>query len=102
VRLPEIKAVLVNLVTSVIGRRRPFPIAALIDAGERAVRVEGAIIGKRNCSRAVPGRPPRCSTGSSCRSAPASPARHRAADRCHHLSAGLGGWSTRSAACALQ
>jgi hypothetical protein len=48
VRLPEIKAVLVNLVTSVIGRRRPFPMAALIDAGERAVRVEGAIIGERN------------------------------------------------------
>ena len=33
VRLPEIKAVLVNLVTSVIGRRRAFPIASLIDAG---------------------------------------------------------------------
>jgi N-methylhydantoinase A len=48
VRLPEIKAVLVNLVTSVIGRRRPFPMAALIDAGERAVRVEGAIIGERH------------------------------------------------------
>ena len=33
VRLPEIKAVLVNLVTSVIGRRPAFPIASLIDAG---------------------------------------------------------------------
>jgi N-methylhydantoinase A len=47
VRLPEIKAVLVNLVTSVIGRRRRFPMAALIDAGGRAPRVEGAIIAER-------------------------------------------------------
>lgn len=47
VRLPEIKAVLVNLVTSVIGRRRSFPMAALIDAGGRAAKAEGAIIGER-------------------------------------------------------
>jgi N-methylhydantoinase A len=47
VRLPEIKAVLVNLVTSVIGRRRPFPMASLIDAGERASRLDGAIISER-------------------------------------------------------
>jgi N-methylhydantoinase A len=47
VRLPEIKAVLVNLVTSVIGRRRPFPMASLIDAGSRATRVEGAIVAER-------------------------------------------------------
>ena len=47
VRLPEIKAVLVNLVTSVIGRRRRFPMASLIDAGDRATRVEGAIIAER-------------------------------------------------------
>ena len=47
VRLPEIKAVLVNLVTSVIGRRRRFPMAALIDAGQRATKVEGAIIAER-------------------------------------------------------
>ncbi|MET0193124.1 MAG: hydantoinase/oxoprolinase family protein, partial [Hyphomicrobiaceae bacterium] len=47
VRLPEIKAVLVNLVTSVIGRRRRFPMAALLDAGGRATRVEGAIIAER-------------------------------------------------------
>jgi N-methylhydantoinase A len=32
VRLPEIKAQLVNLTTTVIGRRRAFPIGALIDA----------------------------------------------------------------------
>ena len=44
---PEIKAVLVNLVTSVIGRRRRFPMAALIDAGQRATKVEGAIIAER-------------------------------------------------------
>jgi N-methylhydantoinase A len=47
VRLPEIKAVLVNLVTSVVGRRRRFPMASLIDAGEHAAKVEGAIIAER-------------------------------------------------------
>ena len=47
VRLPEIKAVLVNLVTSVVGRRRRFPMASLIGAGERAAKVEGAIIAER-------------------------------------------------------
>jgi len=47
VRLPEIKAVLVNLITSVIGRRRRFPIASLIDAGGRASGVEGACMGER-------------------------------------------------------
>jgi len=39
--------VLVNLVTSVIGKRRPFPIASLIDAGERASKVGDAVIGER-------------------------------------------------------
>ena len=33
VRLPEIRAVVVNLYTSVIGRRRPFPIKALMGEG---------------------------------------------------------------------
>ncbi len=47
VRLPEIRAVLVNLTTSVIGRRRRFPLAALLDADGRAARVEGALIGER-------------------------------------------------------
>ena len=47
VRLPEIKAVLVNLVTSVIGRRRAFPIASLIDPAGRAGRVQEAVIGER-------------------------------------------------------
>jgi N-methylhydantoinase A len=47
VRLPEIKAVLVNLVTSVIGRRRPFPLASLIDASGRAARLQDAVIGER-------------------------------------------------------
>ena len=47
VRLPEIKAVLVNLVTSVIGRRRAFPIASLIDAAGRAARLQDAVIGER-------------------------------------------------------
>ncbi len=36
VRLPEIRAVVVNLVTSVIGRRRTFPLAALAGAGPSA------------------------------------------------------------------
>jgi N-methylhydantoinase A len=47
VRLPEIKAILVNLVTSVIGRRRQFPLGALLEAGGRTSRVEGAMIGER-------------------------------------------------------
>jgi N-methylhydantoinase A len=47
VELPEIRAVLVNLVSSVIGKRRPFPIASLIEAGERAGKVGDAVIGER-------------------------------------------------------
>ena len=47
VRLPEIKAVLVNLVTSVIGRRPAFPIASLIEPAGRAARVQDAVIGER-------------------------------------------------------
>jgi N-methylhydantoinase A len=39
--------VLVNLTTSVIGRRRSFPITALIDAADRAADVDGAEIAKR-------------------------------------------------------
>ncbi|MFH6784449.1 MULTISPECIES: hydantoinase/oxoprolinase family protein [Methylobacterium] len=46
VRLPEIRAVLVNLVTSVIGRRRPFPLAALID-GRGRTDLAGARLGTR-------------------------------------------------------
>lgn len=48
VRLPEIRAVLVNLVTSVIGRRRPFPLAALIDPAARATTAAEALIGRRD------------------------------------------------------
>jgi N-methylhydantoinase A len=47
VRLPEIKAVLVNLTTSVIGKRRRFPLAALMDDSKRAADVRGAVIGER-------------------------------------------------------
>jgi N-methylhydantoinase A len=47
VRLPEIEPVLVNLMTSVIGRRRPFPVASLLAEGARAATLEGASIGKR-------------------------------------------------------
>jgi N-methylhydantoinase A len=47
VRLPEIKAVLVNLVTSVIGRRRAFPIASLIDAAGRVSRLADAVTAER-------------------------------------------------------
>jgi N-methylhydantoinase A len=47
VRLPEIKAVLVNLVTSVIGRRRAFPIKSLIDSSRRRQRVEEAVTSER-------------------------------------------------------
>jgi N-methylhydantoinase A len=47
VRLPEIKAVIVNLNTSVIGRRRPFPVANLIDLTRRATRLDDALVGER-------------------------------------------------------
>ncbi len=47
VRLPEIRAVLVNLVTSVIGQRRPFPLAALLDHARRNATVEEARLGTR-------------------------------------------------------
>jgi N-methylhydantoinase A len=47
VRLPEIKAVLVNLVTSVIGRRPDFPIASLMEPAARAARVEDALVDER-------------------------------------------------------
>jgi len=47
VRLPEIAAVLVNLVTSVIGRRRPFPIASLLEARARAPNLAGAVLAER-------------------------------------------------------
>jgi N-methylhydantoinase A len=47
VDLPEIKAVLVNLTTSVIGRRPAFPIASLIDPAGRAARLQDAVIGER-------------------------------------------------------
>jgi N-methylhydantoinase A len=47
VRLPEIRAVLVNLNTSVIGRRRSFPLGALLDPAIRAASVADAIIGER-------------------------------------------------------
>jgi N-methylhydantoinase A len=47
VRLPEIEPVLVNLITSVIGQRRPFPIASLAEASQRAGDLAGAVIGER-------------------------------------------------------
>src|SRR5215510_512723 len=47
VRLPEIEPVLVNLVTSVIGRRRPFRVASLLEPSARAADVAGAVIGER-------------------------------------------------------
>ena len=47
VRLPEIRAVLVNLVTSVVGRRRPFPLASLLDRAARRRTLDEARIGRR-------------------------------------------------------
>ena len=47
VRLPEIKAVLVNLVTSVIGRRRAFPLSSLLDPAARRATLDEARIGRR-------------------------------------------------------
>ncbi|MFN8829026.1 MAG: hydantoinase/oxoprolinase family protein [Labrys sp. (in: a-proteobacteria)] len=49
VSLPEIRAVIVNLTTSVIGRRRPFPIDALLDGAARATSLEAARTGTRRC-----------------------------------------------------
>ena len=47
IQMPEIKAQLVNLNTSVIGRRRPFPIARLLDPSARATSLAAAITGRR-------------------------------------------------------
>lgn len=47
VRLPEIRANLVNLCTTVIGRRRPFRVASLVDTAKRARSLGAAQIGER-------------------------------------------------------
>ncbi len=47
VELPEIKAQLVNLTTSVVGRRKPFPVAMLLDDAKRSGRLAEAVIGHR-------------------------------------------------------
>jgi len=47
VRLPEIRAVLVNLNTSVIGYRRTLPLASLMDRAKHVARPADAIIAER-------------------------------------------------------
>ncbi len=47
VTLPEIRAALVNLVTSVIGRRRALPLASLIDPAGRKTSAIEAVVGNR-------------------------------------------------------
>lgn len=47
VELPEIRAVLVNLATSVVGKRRTLPLATLIDASGRKGAAEAAIVSRR-------------------------------------------------------
>jgi N-methylhydantoinase A len=47
IRMPEIRATLVNLNTSVTGRRKPFPVASLLDPAARAADVAGARTGTR-------------------------------------------------------
>jgi N-methylhydantoinase A len=47
VRLPEIRAVLVNLVTTVIGRRRPLDLAGLLDRARMRASAADAVIGRR-------------------------------------------------------
>ncbi len=47
VRLPEIRAVLVNLNTSVIGKRRPISLRSLIDSSDQAATLDGARTGRR-------------------------------------------------------
>lgn len=46
-RLPEIRAVVVNVMTSVIGRRRRIDLAKLLPVGARRARLEEARIGTR-------------------------------------------------------
>ena len=47
VELPEILAVLVNLHTAVIGRRKPIPLKSLMSAEEQKNKIEECIIGNR-------------------------------------------------------
>ena len=47
VELPEIRAVLVNLHTAVIGRRRPVPLTSLISVTEQKVKIEDCKTGIR-------------------------------------------------------
>jgi len=47
VELPEIRAVLVNLHTAVIGRRRPVPLRSLISVTEQKAQIEDCKIGIR-------------------------------------------------------
>ncbi|GAB4167753.1 MAG: hydantoinase/oxoprolinase family protein [Thalassobaculales bacterium] len=47
VALPEIRPVLVNLHTIVLGRRRPVALDRLLDPGRRAASLDGARIGSR-------------------------------------------------------
>jgi N-methylhydantoinase A len=47
VRLPEIKAAVINLNTSVVGKRRQFPVELLLDGAQRAKSLDGARTGKR-------------------------------------------------------
>ena len=85
VELPEIRAVLVNLVTSVIGKRRAFPIASLIDPVERASKVADAVIGERQLfadGRWQSAQVLRAREAADRRAH--QRARHRAADRRHH------------------
>ena len=46
-RLPEIRAVVVNLITSVIGRRRKLDLSALLDASKRKASLRQAMIAER-------------------------------------------------------
>ena len=48
VELPEIRPVLVNLHTAVIGRRKDVPLSALMKASERKVSVEECVTGTRS------------------------------------------------------
>jgi N-methylhydantoinase A len=48
VRLPEIRAVLVNLNTSMIGRRRTLPLASLMDPAKHAAKPADAVIAERH------------------------------------------------------
>jgi hypothetical protein len=94
VRLPEIRAVLVNLNTSVIGRRRPFPLAALLDRGRAAWPRRGWA--SATFTPTARGTARRCGSANACRRrAHRRPRHHPPGGRDDGAGAGVGGGGGR-------